>query len=301
MNKTVYDALKAYLEAKQENTQKSVSDATGISTAAISNYLKGKYPGNVEALETRIAQFLNLSLQREEAASTCTEIGFIETSVVKQVDELLNNCHVQCRLGILTGCSGLGKTTGVEHYLANHSDVIVIYGRPSITLKSLLQELAEKVGVESRGSADNLFRRIASKLKGSRRMIVIDEAEHLTARVFDAARRFVDKEWAGVGIVFVGLPRLWHILCSNHGDYEYVYNRSRWTTELRVLNDQDIKAFVAAGVPQYIELWKVFAEESMRKPRVLINLIEYSAEIAKLNDMPISAEFIREVAKQVKR
>lgn len=301
MNKTVFNALNAYLAAKTENTQKSVSVATGISTAVISNYLKEKYPGNVEALETKIAQFLNLSLQREEAETSRIEIGFIETSVVKQVDELLNNCHVECRVGILTGASGLGKTTGVEHYLADHSDVIVIYGRPSITLKSLLQELAEKVGVENRGSADNLFRRIASKLKGSRRMIVIDEAEHLTARVFDTARRFADKEWAGIGVVFVGLPRLWHILCSNHGDYEYVYNRSRWTNELQALSDQDVKAFVAAGAPQYSGLWKVFAEESMRKSRVLINLIEYSVEIAELNGVPIDAALIRAAAKKVRR
>ena len=168
-------------------------------------------------------------------------------------------------------------------------------------MKSLLQELAEKVGVENRGSADSLFRRIAGKLKGSRRMIVIDEAEHLTARVFDTARRFVDKEWAGVGVVFVGLPRLWHILCSNHGDYEYVYNRSRWTNELKPLSDQDVKAFVAAGAPQCSGLWKVFGEESMRKPRVLINLIEYSAEVAELNGVPISTELIREAAKRVRR
>ncbi|MBQ7567245.1 AAA family ATPase, partial [bacterium] len=197
-NSSVLEALKEHLKTPGVY-QSAISKATGISKSAISQYLNDKYPGDVGALETKIAQYLNLSVQRE--AVPHTEIGFIETSVVKQVGEILNNCHVGCRLGILTGASGLGKTTGVQRYVEDHSDVIVIYGRPSITLKSLLQELAEKVGVENRGSADNLFRRIAGKLKGSQRMIVIDEAEHLTARVFDTARRFVDQEWAGVGVV----------------------------------------------------------------------------------------------------
>lgn len=300
MNKAIHDALIAYLE-KPENTQASVCKATGLSTSQLSQYKKEKYPGDVEALETKIAQFLHLSLQREEMEAAHTEIGFVETSVVKRVCEILNNCHVGCRLGIVTGASGLGKTTGVHKYIEDHSDVIVIYGRPCITQKSLLQELAEKIGVESRGSADNIFRRIAAYLKGSKRMIIIDEAEHFTARVLDIVRRFSDKEWAGIGVAFVGLPRLWHILKSERGDYEYIYNRSRWPGELSSLNDQDVKAFVSAGLPQHISLWKVFAEESMRKSRVLINLIEYSAEVAAMNGIPIDAALIREAAKRVRR
>lgn len=298
MNNPVLDTLKKHLQ-ETEISQNAIAKAMGISAAALSQYLKGKYPGDVSTLETKVAQYLKLSTRREAAPRA--EIGFVETSVVKQVCEILNNCHVDCRLGIITGASGLGKTTGVQHYLASHADVVVIYARPSITLKSLLQELADKVGVEGRGSADNVFMRIVARLRGSKRMLVIDEAEHLTARVLDVIRRFVDTEFAGIGVVLVGLPRLWHTLCSNRGDYEYIYNRSRWNNEVCALGDQDVKAFVAAGLPEYGNLWRVFADESMRKTRILLNLIEYVAELAELNQIPISAELIHEAAKRTMR
>ena len=39
----------------------------------------------------------------------------------------------------------------------------------------------------------------------------------------------------------------------------------------------------------------------MRKSRVLVNLIEFTSEIASLNGVPIDAALIREAAKRVRR
>ena len=298
MSNTVAEALREHLRASGLS-QKSVAKAMGISSAAVSQYLNNKYPGDIGALENMIAQYLNLSIQRE--AYPHAEIGFIDTSVVRQVCEILHNCHVECRLGIVTGDSGLGKTTGVKRYAAEHSDVIVVYGRKSMTCKSLMVELATKIGVDNRGSKDDIFGRIWRALRGSKRMLIIDEAEHLKPDILDQVRRLGDSEFAGIGIALVGLPRLSNILRTNLGDYQYIYRRVRWSKNVPGLSDQDIKLFVSAGVPQCISLWQTFADESMRNARLLVSLIENSIEVAVMNSLPITSELIHEAAKLLMR
>ena len=57
---------------------------------------------------------------------------------------------------------------------------------------------------------------IVKKLKGSGRMIIIDEAEHLPYKALELLRRVHDK--AGMGVLLVGLPRLIHKIMEGRGE-----------------------------------------------------------------------------------
>lgn len=276
-------------------SQNAVAKSMGVSASALSQYLKDKYPGDIGALERKIAQYLEISLQRD--IYPAAQLGFVETSVAKHVFETAENCHIGRRIGIITGESGVGKTTAVKEYAARHSDVIIIYGRPSITTKSIIREIATKVGCEPNGSIDDVFMRIVSKLANSGRMLIVDEAEHLTARVLDQLRRLNDSEFAGIGILLVGLPRLLHILRSSAGDHKYLYSRVGWSVPVHGLTDEDCATFVHTALPGSNGLWHTFAECSSHNARALRNLIERSIEVASFNGIDISSELVRETAK----
>lgn len=291
---SVREALMSHLN-QTGCSQRAVATSIGISASAISQYLQNKYPGDLEALERKITQYLKLSLQREEYPRL--QFSFIETSVVKQVHEIATACHTSNHIGIVTGESGLGKTTAVKRYLELNPDVLVIYGRPSITTKSILKEIALKVNADAQGSVDDVFLRIVRKLKGSGRMLIIDEAEHLTARVLDQLRRLNDSEFAGIGILLVGLPRLLQILCSQRGDHKYLYSRVGWNVAVQALTDSDCQNFVASALPSAKNLWRTYADCARRNARSLRNLLARSLEIATINRAPIDAELIRQTSK----
>ena len=288
-------ALNDYLTSSNIS-QNALSKAIGVSASALSQYMKKKYPGDVSVLESKISQYLNISQEREEYPKA--QIGFVVTSIVQQVTEIARNCHIGQKIGIVTGDSGLGKTTSVKHYVENNPDVIIVYGRPSITTKSLIRELAYKVNVDPQGSIDDVFMRIVYRLKGSGRMLIVDEAEHLTARVLDQLRRLNDPEFAGIGILLVGLPRLLSILRSSQGDHKYLYSRVGWNIAVNTLSETDCESFVERVLPDCPKkLWKVFASYANYNARALCNLLERSVEVAAFNDAEIDADLIKETAR----
>lgn len=289
----IVEALTAYIGTSGQS-QNSIAKSIGVSASALSQYIKNKYPGDVRVLETKIAQFLNLSYEREEYPKA--EIGYIDTSISMQITETARLCHVSKGIGIITGESGLGKTTAANHYLCNNPDVVVIYGRPSITTRSIMREIARKVGVDPTGSIDDVFMRITCQLKDSGRMLIIDEAEHLTAKILDQIRRFNDPEFAGIGILLIGLPKLIYMLRNQQGDHKYIYSRVGWNVSVKSLNDTDCQKFVNSVLPNSEKLWKTFADCSRRNARALRNLIERSIEIATFNNEPISADLVEQTA-----
>ena len=162
--------------------------------------------------------------------------------------------------------------------------------------KAQLKELAAKAGVSNlHGDKDTLFLRIVDRLDQSGHMIVVDEAENLDAGATDYLRRLNDAEFAGIGILLVGLPRLLQNLRSSQGDYKYIYSRVGWCVPVSNLTDADCKAFVEQALPNDIELWRVFADSSRRNARVRRNLIERSIEIANFNQVAIDASLVRQV------
>lgn len=290
---SILDALNAQLRESGQS-QNSMAKAMGISPSALSQYIKGKYPGDVAALETKIAQFLELSSERE--AFPQAEIGFVNTSICRSITETARNCHIRRSIGIITGESGLGKTTAARHYAEEHPDVVIVYGRPSITTKSVIQEIARKVGVDPSGAVDDVFLRIVARLKDSGRLLIVDEAEHFTARVLDLIRRLNDPEFAGIGILLVGLPKLLFTLKNSQNDHKYIYSRVGWHTRVNALTDQDCSAFVSQVLPQSGDLWRIFADCASRNARALRNLIERSIEIASFNRCSIDAALVQKTA-----
>lgn len=73
-------------------TQKKVATKTGLSTAVISQYLKGVYNGNINNVESVLADFL----AREEERSQRHEVkeSFVQTHLAGLALGLISNTHM---------------------------------------------------------------------------------------------------------------------------------------------------------------------------------------------------------------
>ena len=230
----------------------ALSKLCGISGASVSQWLSGIYPANPEQLEKKIAAWLQrrreveaLPLQGVERFQTV-----VKTVVYNQVTGSLRQCHLYGKIGVVTSPSGTGKTTAIRDYVEQNPGSIAIDCHPTFPMRSVLQEIAKLGGIEARGNVHEVLMAICEKLKGSGKVIILDEAEHLKAPVLDVVRRIYDL--SGVGIVYVGLPRFAATVRGLRGEYQYIWNRCRVKREV-LRSRKDIVADLALLIGAVIE------------------------------------------------
>lgn len=68
-------------------SQSAVARAVGVTSPVVNQYLHGKYPGNVQEIERKIAAYLQK--QREREAERKLEVDYVLTTTAKRVRDVL--------------------------------------------------------------------------------------------------------------------------------------------------------------------------------------------------------------------
>lgn len=98
---------------------------------------------------------------------------------------------------------------------------------------SILKLIANSILDEScKGSSSDILDRLVNELTGTDRLIIIDEAQHLKARVFDTLRVLNDR--AEVGVNYAGTPDVIDRMTIGRAkeDFDQVYSRIEYTCNL---------------------------------------------------------------------
>jgi hypothetical protein len=105
---------------------------------------------------------------------------------------------------MVTGGAGIGKTKAVKAFAEHGSNVWMITAEPCHdTVNALLTELSEVLGVEWQYRGAAMSRAIRKRLTGTRGLLIVDEAQHLSPQVRNQLRVTVH-DGAGIGIALVG-------------------------------------------------------------------------------------------------
>lgn len=169
--------LKKYME---ENGRKQVEVAAelGVSGGLVSSFLAGTY----KTPHAIIPKVQELAKIHEKKAVTPKEPDFVETSVSRTVTNAIAYAHLRGTVAVVYGDAGVGKTFAVREYMKRNSLALGITISPTYASVTGVNELiAEQLGVRERGDR-KITREIVAKLRNSGRVLVIDEAQHLTVR-----------------------------------------------------------------------------------------------------------------------
>ncbi|WP_350355592.1 AAA family ATPase [Serratia symbiotica] len=202
-------------------TQSKVAAKTGLSSAVISQYLKGVYNGNIDNVEAAINNFITREGGKEKNREV--KARFVKTQLSSNCLILLRNTHLDADVGVIYGNAGLGKSMVLRQYASSYKDVILIEADLGYTTKVLLQELCDRLGVNKRGNIHDLTENSITALHDTGWLVLIDEAELLPYRALEAMRRIHDR--AGAGVVLAGMPRLLLNLKGRRGEYAQLYSR----------------------------------------------------------------------------
>lgn len=283
--------LRALMDSKGWQ-QKQVAQLLGVSVATVSLYLKGEYNGNVAEMDRKVSELIERD--KAKVVEAKYNAAFVPTLAARRGMEVMAFAHVEGEINVIYGSAGLGKTQMLKEYARRNSSAVLIEVDPSCTPKVLLRKIAEAVGANARGVNNELLDSIVSKLKGSERLLMIDEAELLSTRSLEFIRRIHDL--TGVGVVLAGMPRLLINLKGKNNELAQLYSRVGFACDLgNALSEEDLGLLAesALGTSEFNAPLIKACNGNARRLSKLMRGVVRSSEI---NQTPINAEMITQYA-----
>ena len=201
------EALRAEVIRVRElcgSTAAEIAREAGIAGSTFSAWLAGKYNGRVRNVDDDVERWLrNLDTAKQAAATLREAPGFIATPAAEKLFDAFSYAQHAPDLVVVSGAAGVGKTTAIGAYRARKPNVWVVTGEPCIsTPRMMLDEIAELLGLSEGRSTHRISRSIVTRMRGTKGVLVVDEAQHLNTPTLDQLRTLHDL--SGVGVVLVG-------------------------------------------------------------------------------------------------
>lgn len=226
--------------------QAEIAKELDISESKLSQFLAGNY----KAPHTVIPAVEALMKQQESKALAPKAPGYAETSVSKRVMDAIEYCHLMGKPGVIFGDAGIGKTMAIEKYCQENPMAISITISPVFaTISGVNDLLADKMGIQEKNSR-RFFMEAVRRLKGSGRVIIIDEAQHLTKKTIEHIRSLSDQ--AEIGVCYVGNEEVYRRLNgTGKADFAQIFNRN-------TVNEQVLLSSIKKD-----DIQKIFSESQL--------------------------------------
>lgn len=239
--------LKSYIE-KTGKTQSAVAQELGISSGGLSSFLSGNYK-TPHKIVPKVKNLMEIS---EKKKITLTDPPFVETTVSKMVKNAIKYSHVRGKISVVYGDAGIGKTQAFRSYLRENGLAVGITIAPSYaSITGVNELLAEQLGVRER-YARKVYNEIINRLSGSGRVIIIDEAQHLTVRALNHIRCLADE--AEIGVCLIGNEEVYSKMKgSGKADFAQLFSRigMREPVSIHNIKKEDVrKVFQDADLPE---------------------------------------------------
>lgn len=221
-------------------SQQQVAKETALSPSVISQFLKLSYKGDNEAVAKTVSQYLKMAERRiTETKHVCFYKDMHNTQAV-----LFACFHAHCHgeIVLMYGDAGAGKTTALEYYTKDYSGVVMVTANScTSSASSILQMIARKTGKVLSGKKELLMASLVDYFKNTGRLIIIDEADHLTLSALQAVRNLNDQ--AGIGIVLSGNNKIYTQMLQGSRCSELDQLRTRIVVRRMVKNEYSLEEF----------------------------------------------------------
>ena len=188
VNPELQQMLRDYIKRDCDNSQNKAAKALGWSPAYISTYLKGDFKGDLEKFEASLTEAFSNKNAAENLKSTVVSGTYKPTSVSESVYETIRLCHLKGGLAIECGDAGIGKTMACKKYAEDYpSSAIYVTVNPClVTLNAFLKLLCRVQKITATGRKDEMWMRLSDTFAGERKVLIIDEAQHLPIKTIEA-------------------------------------------------------------------------------------------------------------------
>ena len=277
-------------------SQRAIAREIGVSGTALSQWLKGAYPGNADNLFTKLAAWLR---NRRAAAATphAGPAGIVATGTGRAIAAALLFAQDKASIAVVYGGAGLGKTTAAHVYAAANPNVWRVTATPSTAgLMATLEAVAAALGLRDIANRPAAYmREIVQRMTGTRGLLVIDEAQHVSTPALEELRSLHDA--AGIGLALLGNEAVYTKLTggSRQATFAQLFSRIGYRLRLTEPRRDDTDAILAAwGVAGAKE--RDWAHKLATLPgglRTLIHTLRQAGMAAASSEQPIDVRLMQ--------
>ena len=191
----IKEALAAYM-AKYPSRNKAAQSLKGVSAPTISSIMNDNW--------------VNISddMWRNIAAQVCTGVSgewqIVATSAHQEMNYVLDDAQRWRNVTWVVGDAGCGKTTAARQYEAEHGEVFYILCSEDMRRGDFIRDIARRIGIRTDGYTlrDNLDAIIVALVQMQHPLLIFDEADKLSERVFHYFIDLYNRLEERCGIVF---------------------------------------------------------------------------------------------------
>ena len=209
----VVDAFRRYLQ-RHDLSVYSVHKGCGYSPTTLSEWMAGKYNGDVDEVTRRVNLFIERDA-RQRASRRPT--NFITTQAAQKIGAYIKLADQLCKMLAIVADSGAGKSR-VLRYWCDQLNGVMVTCVAGMRPRDTYQRIDAELGIHTSGKATRmeLLNTINDKLFGSKKIIFLDEA-HLLGQHIGCVRPIFDI--AKVPIVMAGAGEILSQIDAdrNHG------------------------------------------------------------------------------------
>lgn len=286
-----------WLGADPARTGAELSRSADIKDGTRSSILNGSYPSSPTKFLDNLLAAIERSTARHDAK---VDIPYTETSIAKLIAKVCHRAHLDKDFGIFVGRVGVGKTCALRQYCKTNNNAVLVECFEGIDHGVFIAELTVAMGVPvTTGSISLQTARLINNLKSSDRVLLIDEANHLSSRSLGALRRLSDV--GQIGVVLVGTPELSLMVQDDHGRFGQISSRiGFWPPIAMVIKEEDAAALAMRYFGETLsdEVLKAFYACCEGSARTLRNLLRNVWRKSIQYKIAISAELIHKASQE---
>jgi len=269
MDQTLSARLESYCSKYGLSNNKAAA-AIGYTASVLSQWRKGEYKGDVEAVQSKVRDWLDLQEARDEAGV----VPFVPLSRTERIKTAVRMAHEEKVIGLILGNSGAGKSRALEEYARiNQNTSILLKCDPTMGLSTIVSTIARGLGLDTKGRLSEVSDRLVTELRKRSMVVIFDEADYLGDSSMEWARIAINDK-GGSALVFAGLPRIEYRIKSNRADHRQLENRVGVVLHVDDVDAQDVKDVLAALWPDIAEdSAKVFVSAARQSLHILIGHI----------------------------
>lgn len=227
-------------------TASQLAKEISVSSATLSQVLKGKYAADPSAVIEKLKKWLRL--RDDRLATPNINPGFVMTETAKLIINDLTYAQVTESIVVIFGASGVGKSETLRQYQRENNNVWMVTASPSrASLTECLYELAMELGLDDAPRRKGpLSRVLRSRLRNSEGLVIIDEADHLDYPTLEELR--ILQEETNIGMVFVGNNKVYTQLTGGrrNEDFARLFSRIAKKRGLHKTRQNDVRAVAQA-------------------------------------------------------
>ncbi|EMV4498221.1 MAG: AAA family ATPase [Shewanella algae] len=229
-------------------TASQLAKEISVSSATLSQVLKGKYAADPSAVIEKLKKWLRL--RDDRLATPNINPGFVMTKTAEQIITDITFAHAVAEDGIVViyGSPGVGKTQALKHYRANNNNVWMIFASPSrSSITAFLYGLALEMGIlNPTKRKDDLSRAIINKIHRTEGIIIIDEAQHLSFETLEELR--IIQEETSIPMVLSGNKKTYAKMTGGvrTEDFAQLFSRIAKKRGIHKTKQADVRAIADA-------------------------------------------------------